>query len=158
MTTDYTAHADLDHEDTDAAAALDMEAAAAAELDAAAEAGHRAATWLRALPGSADGWVGDLADAVEEAMSSLDPDDRDDVAAWGLGGVAEGLRERLDVTYTLAGADWLTAQQKAAVLAVTGCVLAIPKTLANDPQTTLDHDLAVLCDVLDAATRLDQCR
>ncbi|MFD7978776.1 hypothetical protein [Streptomyces sp. NPDC059071] len=136
----------------------DNRADEAAELEAAAAAGRRAADWLRALPGPAGSWVGDVADAVEQAMSGLDPDDRDTAAAWGLGGVTEGLRGRLDVTYALAGADWLTARQTAAVLAVTACVLAIPKVLANDPAAALEHDLEVLCDVLDAATRLDQCQ
>ncbi|WP_331757179.1 hypothetical protein OG582_40100 (plasmid) [Streptomyces anulatus] len=54
-------------------------------LAGAAEAGRRAAAWMRALPvpetgGRPERWVvGELADAVERAMSALEPGDCDRV-------------------------------------------------------------------------------
>ncbi|MFD3729472.1 hypothetical protein [Streptomyces sp. NPDC058671] len=70
------------------------------EAEALAEAaavGRRAADWIRALPCPAGSWIcGPLADAVEEAMSTLDPADCDDLDRHGHGGVSESARARLD--------------------------------------------------------------
>ncbi|WP_107098921.1 hypothetical protein, partial [Streptomyces kanamyceticus] len=113
-------------------------------------AGRRAANWLRALPGPDGNWVaGDLADAVQEATSNLDPGDLDDVDRWGSGGVPELLRERLNVTFSLPHLNWLSPGDRMRVLAVTGCVLGMPKLLANDPVAALDDDLPVMCAILD---------
>ncbi|MEU5483494.1 hypothetical protein [Streptomyces mirabilis] len=35
-------------------------------------------------------------------------------------------------------------------MAVTGCVLAMPKALANDPITAVEEDLSALCAMLDS--------
>ncbi|WP_186779861.1 hypothetical protein [Streptomyces salinarius] len=123
-----------------------------AALEAAAAAGLRAADRLRSLPGPAGNWIaGDLADAVQEATSSLDPADCDDRDRWGDGGVPQALRDRLDVAPGLPAAEWLAPGHKAMVLAVTGCVLGMPKALANDPITAVQEDLPGLCAMLDSA-------
>ncbi|MFC8350946.1 hypothetical protein [Streptomyces sp. NPDC057280] len=125
----------------------------AAALEATAAAGLRAANWLRSLPGPATGnWIaGDLADAVQEATSSLDPADRDEPDRWGEAGVPEVLRNRLDIALSLPYVDWLAPAHKAAVLAITGCVLGVPKIVANDPVAAVESQLASMCAILDSA-------
>ncbi|MFD3998950.1 hypothetical protein [Streptomyces sp. NPDC058583] len=70
------------------------------EAEALAEAaavGRRAADWIRALPLPAGAWIsGPLADAVEEAMTSLNPADCDDIDRNRYGGVSASARKRLD--------------------------------------------------------------
>lgn len=122
-----------------------------AALETAAAAGRRAADWLRSLPGPARNVVtGDLADAVQEATASLDPADCDDPDRWGEGGVPQALRHRLDVAYCLATAEWLSLAHKVVIVAMTGCVLGMPKALANDPITAVEEDLPALCAMLDS--------
>ncbi|MDX3867292.1 hypothetical protein [Streptomyces europaeiscabiei] len=122
-----------------------------AALETTAAAGRRAADWLRSLPGPTGNPItGDLADAVQEATAGLDPADCDDRDRWGDGGVPQGLRDRLDVAYGLATAEWLSPVHRAVIVAVTGCVLAMPKALANDPITAVDEDLPALCAMLDS--------
>lgn len=61
-----------------------------------AAAGRRAAEWIRGLPLPDGAWIrGPLAGAMEEAMSSLDPADRDDATRYGQGGMSDAARERL---------------------------------------------------------------
>ncbi|MFD4555285.1 hypothetical protein ACFWP5_13360 [Streptomyces sp. NPDC058469] len=122
-----------------------------AALETAAASGRRAADWLRSLPGPVGNPIaGDLADAVQEATAGLDPADCDDVDRYGEGGVPQALRERLDVAYGLATAEQLSPAHKAVIVAVTGCVLAMPKALANDPITAVEEDLPALCAMLDS--------
>ncbi|MEV6425020.1 hypothetical protein [Streptomyces sp. NPDC051662] len=122
-----------------------------AALETAAVAGRRAADWLRSLPGPPGNPItGDLADAVQEATAGLDPADCDDVGRYGEGGVPQALRERLDVAYGLPTAEWFSPAHRAVIVAVTGCVLAMPKALANDPISAVEEDLPALCAMLDS--------
>ncbi|AJF70307.1 hypothetical protein [Streptomyces vietnamensis] len=129
------------------------------EAEALAEAaavGRRAAEWIRALPlPLPDGaWIcGPLADAVEEAMTTLDPADCDDADRFGHGGVSESARQRLDgLVYDVAAVVSLTAAQKTALFAVIHCVQGTPKSLANDPGTVIERgDLAAVCEIIRSA-------
>ncbi|MFE7046321.1 hypothetical protein ACFU9X_45225 [Streptomyces atratus] len=127
------------------------------EADVLAAAGRRAADWVRALPAPETGrWIiGPLADAVEKAMTSLDPGDRDGVDQHGKGGIDD------DTAETLAGliyavpetAHWLTPDQQVRLLAVVAAVPGIPRLLANDPGTAIgDGQVARMCAILDHAT------
>ncbi|MFJ6354850.1 hypothetical protein ACIQKB_36005 [Streptomyces sp. NPDC092046] len=125
-------------------------------LAEAAAVGRRAAAWMRGLPLPPGHWVrGALADAVEEAMSTLDPADADSVVdGYGQGGVRESVRQTLDgLIYCLAAtAPDLAPGEQAALLAVVSCVCGIPRLLANDPWTVLHRgELAALCTVIDCA-------
>ncbi|MER5312767.1 hypothetical protein ABT034_33905 [Streptomyces sp. NPDC002773] len=94
-----------------------------------------------------------MADAVEEAMTSLDPADCDGLDRRGHGGVPESARERLDgLCYDAAEIALLNANQRVALCAVVHCVQGIPKGLANDPGTLIEDDFAVLCAAIDSAT------
>lgn len=124
-----------------------------AALEATAAAGLRAANWLRSLPGPATGnWIaGDLADAVQEATGGLDPADCADADQWGEAGVPGPLRDRLDIAFSLPHVEWLSPAHKAAVLAITGCVLGMPKIVANDPVAAVEEELAAMRAILDSA-------
>ncbi|MGO4634929.1 hypothetical protein AB4225_28980 [Streptomyces sp. 2RAF24] len=130
-----------------------------AVLAEAAAAGGRAAGWMRALPLPEGHWVrGALADAVAEAMSTLDPADADDVGRTGHGGVRETVRETLDglvycLTDTLAH---LTPRQQAGLVTVVFCVRDLPRLLAFEPWATVHHGgLLAVCAVIDNATGTD---
>lgn len=123
-------------------------------LAEAAAVGLRAAAWMRGLPLPPGHWVrGALADAVEEAMSTLDPADADSlVDGYSQGGVRESVRKTLDgLIYCLAAtAPDLAPREQAALLAVVSCVRGIPRLLANDAWTVLHRgELAALCTVID---------
>ncbi|MGO4635011.1 hypothetical protein AB4225_29395 [Streptomyces sp. 2RAF24] len=124
-------------------------------LAGAAAAGRRAAEWMRALPLPSGHWVrGALADAVEEAMRTLDPADQDDIGRQGQGGVRESVRETLGgLVYCLADTSGhLSPQRQAALLAVVSCVRDIPRLLASEPWGVVHHgDLTALCSVIDGA-------
>jgi hypothetical protein len=124
-------------------------------VEQAAATGRRAAAWMRALPLPDGSWIaGPLANAVEEAMTSLDPEDHDDLDRYGHAGVSESARTRLDgLPYAVAETAALTPKQAGALFALVHCVQGIPKTLANDPRTVIrDGDLAALCTIIDTAT------
>ncbi|MER5966811.1 hypothetical protein [Streptomyces sp. NPDC002057] len=127
------------------------------ETEALAEAaavGRRAAEWIRALPLPAEAWIcAPLADAVEEAMTSLNPADCDDIDRRGHGGVSESARTRLDgLIYGIAEMEPLSAEQRIALFAVVHCVQGIPKSLANDPGTVIEGgDLTAVCAIIDSA-------
>ncbi|MFJ6354820.1 hypothetical protein ACIQKB_35855 [Streptomyces sp. NPDC092046] len=126
-------------------------------LAQAARTGRSAAEWMRALPLAPGDWVaGPLADAVEAAMSMLDPDDRDDVDGYGQSGVSESVRETLGgLIYCLADTSpQLSPQQQAALVAVVSCVRDIPRALANDPQAVIyGGELTTLCTVIEYAIK-----
>ncbi|MFJ6355003.1 hypothetical protein ACIQKB_36800 [Streptomyces sp. NPDC092046] len=126
-----------------------------AVLAEAAAAGQRAAEWMRALPLPPSSWVrGVLADAVEEAMGTLDPADEDGVDGYGQGGVRDSVQETLDgLIYCLADTSpHLTPQQQAALLAVVACVRGIPRLLANHGWSVVHGGgLTGLCKVIDSA-------
>ncbi|MEV4940723.1 hypothetical protein [Streptomyces zaomyceticus] len=127
-------------------------------LAQAAAAGRRAAAWIRNLPlPPSEPWiVGSLADAVEEAMATLDPGDETWVAETGRGGLSETTEETLNgLIYAMPEVSaWLTAEQQLALLGITHCVSGIPKLLANDPGTVIEGGgLAALCATLDVACR-----
>ncbi|MFF0430295.1 hypothetical protein ACFYUJ_38785 [Streptomyces sp. NPDC004520] len=126
-------------------------------LAQAAATGRRAANWIRSLPLPAGAWIcGPLADAVDEAMSTLDPGDCDDVDRYGQGGVSESARERLaGLIYHAADMAPLTGQQRVALFAVVHAVQGIPKALTNDPGTVIERDLPVLCAIIDSAIGTD---
>ncbi|MFB7592817.1 hypothetical protein [Streptomyces sp. NPDC056169] len=123
-------------------------------LTEAAAVGLRAGEWMRALPLPDGAWIcGPLADAVEEALAGLDPEDRDDPDRYGHGGVSESARTRLDgLVYDVAETSTLRAEQRVALFAVVHCVRGIPQTLANDPWTVVQRgDLSALCAIIDSA-------
>lgn len=120
----------------------------AERLAEAAAAGRRAAQWIRSLPLSGEAWIcGPLADAVEEAMTSLDPADCDDIDRYGHAGVPEPARHQLEaLIFRIADTAPLTARQQAALLAVVHCVQGLARLLANDPGTTIeDGELTAVC-------------
>ncbi|MFB7356023.1 hypothetical protein [Streptomyces gardneri] len=123
-------------------------------LAEAAAVGLREAEWMRTLPLPDGAWIrGPLADAVEEAMSGLDPEDHDDPDRYGHGGVSESARTRLDgLVYDVAETSTLTAAQRVALFAVVHCVRGIPQTLANDPWVVVQRgDLSALCGIIGRA-------
>ncbi|MFJ6354829.1 hypothetical protein ACIQKB_35900 [Streptomyces sp. NPDC092046] len=126
-----------------------------AVLAEAAAAGRRAAQWMRALPLPSGHWVrGALADAVEEAMRTLDPADQDDIGRDGHGGVRESVRETLGgLIYCLADTSrHLSPRRQAALLAVVSCVRDVPRLLASEPWGVFHHGgLTALCRVIDSA-------
>ncbi|MFJ5142770.1 hypothetical protein [Streptomyces sp. NPDC088707] len=123
-------------------------------LSEAAAVGRRAADWIRALPLPPEAWIcAPLADAVEEAMTSLDPADCDDTDRHGPGGISESARTRLDgLIYGIAEMKPLSPEQRIALFAVVHCVQGIPKSLANDPGTVIEGgDLLAVCAIIDSA-------
>lgn len=133
-----------------------FQAHVARALEQAADTGRRAAAWMRALPLPAGSWIaGPLADAVEEAMTSLDPEDHDDLDRYGQTGVSESARTRLDgLPYAVAETAALTPQQTSTLFALVHCVQGIPKALANDPRGVIRNgDLTALCAIINTATR-----
>ncbi|MFE0737403.1 hypothetical protein [Streptomyces sp. NPDC058855] len=131
-----------------------FQAHVARALEEAADTGRRAAAWMRALPLPAGSWIaGPLADAVEEAMTGLNPEDHDDLDRYGHAGVSESARTRLDgLPYAVTETTPLTPQQTSALFALVHCVQGIPKTLANDPRGVIRNgDLAALCAIINDA-------
>ncbi|WP_225804296.1 hypothetical protein [Streptomyces sp. NK15101] len=127
-------------------------------LAQAAAAGLRAAAWIRNLPlPPSETWiVGPLADAVEDAMTTLDPGDETWVEGTGRGGLSEATEETLNgLIYVMPEVSaWLTPEQQLALLGIAHCVSGIPKLLATDPGTVIEGGgLAALCTVLDVACR-----
>ncbi|MFB6908039.1 hypothetical protein ACFCWB_27575 [Streptomyces bacillaris] len=136
----------------------------AAALAVAAEAGRRAAAWVRSLPVPpvpcpVGAWLaGELPEAIETAMSALDPQDcdgrsPDGTLVEGAGGVDEETMSTLAaVPCVVPEAVWLTPDQQARLLAVTSAVTGAVRLLAEDPGTAILHGLlARLCAVLDHA-------
>ncbi|MCR8945153.1 hypothetical protein NW249_23840 [Streptomyces sp. OUCMDZ-4982] len=137
-------------------------------LAGAAEAGRRAAVWVRSLPGPpvpgpvGTRLAGELPDAIETAMSSLDPDDCDHMTAdgqalEGAGGVdAETISILAAAPGVLAEADWLSPDQQVRLLAAASAAAGAVRLIAEDPGTAIEHGLlARLCAVLDHAARPD---
>ncbi|MET9954477.1 hypothetical protein ABZ135_23440 [Streptomyces sp. NPDC006339] len=127
-------------------------------LAQAAAAGRRAAAWIRKLPHPpGDTWItGRLPDAVEDALTSLDPGDETALAPDARGGLPETTEQTLaGLIYAMPEASaCLTPEQQIALLAIVHCAAGIPRLLANDPGTVItDGELAALCKVLDFATR-----
>ncbi|MFJ9576237.1 hypothetical protein ACIRQF_07620 [Streptomyces sp. NPDC101191] len=127
-------------------------------LAQAAAAGRRAAAWVRNLPlPASETWiVGPLADAIEDAMTSLDPGDETWVDGTGRGGLSQPTEETLNsLIYAMPeAATWLTCEQQLALLGIAHCVSGIPKLLANDPGTVIESGgLAALCRALDIGCR-----
>lgn len=103
-------------------------------LAAAAEAGRRAAVWVRSLPGPpvpgpVGSWLaGELPEAIERAMSALDPEDCDGMGpdgaiVEGAGGVDAGTMSTLSaVPCVVPEAVWLTPDQQVRLLAMTSAV------------------------------------
>ncbi|MEV7275153.1 hypothetical protein ACIQIG_33310 [Streptomyces bacillaris] len=133
----------------------------AAALAEAAAAGRRAAAWVRALPAPPSptpGWVwlvGDLAQAIEDVMAALDPQDCDRMTpdgrvVEGTGGMRPVTRDMLDtVPCVVADAGWLTPDQQMRLLAVASAVTGAARLLANDPGAAIGHGLlARLCAAL----------
>ncbi|MFF2231237.1 hypothetical protein [Streptomyces anulatus] len=138
-------------------------------LAGAAEAGRRAAAWMRALPvpeagGRPKRWiVGELADAVERAMGTLDPADCDRMgpdgeAVDGAGGVdAATMADLAGLPFALPeAAIWLSPDQQLRLLAVVATVTAAVRPLANDPGAAIIHgELSRICAILTYAARPD---
>ncbi|MFD7534780.1 hypothetical protein [Streptomyces sp. NPDC059819] len=126
-------------------------------LAEAAACGRRAANWIRGLPAPRrDRWiVGPLADAVETAMSTLDPGDCHCVDRDGKGGIDDCITATLArLPYAAEGtADWLTLDQHVRLLAVVAAVAGIPRLLANDPCSIERGQLARMCAVVNHAIR-----
>ncbi|MFD3424328.1 hypothetical protein [Streptomyces decoyicus] len=124
--------------------------AALAEVGAA---GGRASTWLRSLyvRQKQDG-VLELAAAVEEAVASLDPTDRDKADGYGAGGFPDELHDRLDPMWLLHHDDQLTSAQRVTILAMTTCI-SHAATLAAGALNSKDlaKDLRMVCEVVDHA-------
>ncbi|WP_328380802.1 hypothetical protein OHB13_37810 (plasmid) [Streptomyces sp. NBC_00440] len=139
-------------------------------LDAARATGIRAAAWLRALAVEKGNWpewmrgqpnpLLDLADAVEQALSRLDPydsDERDPATGEftdGYGGVPPELRDQLEVGVVGAlfdgafGGNQPTPAQTAAVITVASAVRMAADLHGWGDYTT---DLPVLCAAIDHA-------
>ncbi|MFJ7416510.1 hypothetical protein ACIQWZ_37785 [Streptomyces sp. NPDC098077] len=138
-----------------------------AVLAGAGVAGRRAA-WVRSLPAPplpvpVGGWLaGELPDAIETAMGSLDPEECDRMtpdgrAVDGTGGVDAATMSTLAaVPVVLAEAGWLTPDQQARLLAVASAVTGAVRLVAQEPGIAILHGLlARLCAVLDHAARPD---
>lgn len=114
-------------------------------LAAAAAAGSRAAEWIRSLPGAPSpcpvgAWLaGELPQASEAAVSSLDPGDCDRMGPEGVmvdrtGGVDEEIRSSLAaVPCAVQDARWLTPDQQIPLVAVASLVTGAARLLAGDP-------------------------
>ncbi|MEV7659903.1 hypothetical protein AB0O39_37810 [Streptomyces anulatus] len=139
-----------------------------AVLAGAGVAGRRAAAWVRSLPPPplpvpVGGWLaGELPDAIDTAMSGLDPQecdrtDKDGRVVDGTGGVDAATMSTLAaVPVVLAEAGWLAPDQQARLLAVASAVTGAVRLVAQDPGTAILHGLlARLCAVLDHAARPD---
>ncbi|MFI5905799.1 hypothetical protein [Streptomyces cyaneofuscatus] len=137
-------------------------------LATAAEVGLRAAAWVRSLPvppvpGPVGSWLaGELPEAIETAMSALDPEDcdgrsSDGAIVEGTGGVDAGTMSTLSaVPCVVPEAVWLTPDQQVRLLAVTSAVTGAVRLLVDDPGTAIMHGLlARLCDVITHAARTD---
>ncbi|MEU5233980.1 hypothetical protein AB0G82_32600 [Streptomyces anulatus] len=137
-------------------------------LAEAAAAGRRAAAWIRSLPAPPSptptwAWlVGDLAGAIEAAMTSLDPRDSDrmdehGLAVDGAGGMAPVTQSMLAaVSCVVADVPWLTTDQQVRLLAVASAVTGAARVLAQDPGSAIVHGLlARMCTVVDHAARPD---
>ncbi|MFF2721357.1 hypothetical protein [Streptomyces sp. NPDC058011] len=118
-------------------------------LAAAAAAGHRAAEWIRLLPGAPSpcpvgAWLaGELPQAIETATSSLDPGDLDRISPEGVmvdgtGGVDKEIRSSLAaVPCAVQDARWLTPDQQIQLVAVASLVTGAARLLAEDRGTAI---------------------
>ncbi|MGW9461271.1 hypothetical protein ACWG5N_35615 [Streptomyces globisporus] len=118
-------------------------------LAAAGAAGRRAAAWIRSLPTGLDpspvgSWIReDLPEAIERAMSGLDPQacDRMDpggVMVDGTGGLDAETRSKLVfVPCAVQDALWLTPDQQIRLVAVASLVTGAARLLAEDPGTAI---------------------
>jgi len=140
-----------------------------AALAEAAEAGRQAAAWVRSLPGPPipsplGSWLaGELPDAVEAVMGSLDPEDCDRMGSDGrlidgTGGADAGTMETLAaVACKVPEACWFTPDQHVRLLAVTSAVTGAVQLLVDDPGTAIRYGLLArqCAAITHAVTRTD---
>lgn len=119
-----------------------------AALAAVGEAGLRAAEWLRGLVGRGEPrCLLNLAGDIAQALTGLDPYDRDTPEHEGRGGMVPELREHLvDPWWILDGDLPLTPGLRAALLVLCSAAGTAPVLVANGLDAA---GLRALCEVID---------